>query len=253
MIDSAGASLGGLVDGMAERGFRSIWARSESEALSLMAIETPDLVIVPTVHVFRLVRRRSDVPVIVVGRSDSEVEATVALELGADDYVSHPYALREVAGRAQAVLRRTRRQADRLFLRVDDIVVDRQAHRVEVGDREVALTVKEFGILELLLENAGSVVTRRSFIDRLWGNESTARPSHLDSHIRRLRTKVEGGGAVSSRITTIRGLGYRYDPDPGPERPFERGAGPERPFERGAGPGAANGHGPPLPRDGSGP
>ena len=144
---------------------------------------------------------------------DSEVDIVVGLELGADDYVTKPYSSRELLARIRAVLRR------RIDLEVDDggivevgaVRMDVERHSVAVEGREVNMPLKEFELLELLLRNAGRVLTRGQLIDRVWGSDYFGDTKTLDVHIKRIRSKIEESPSEPTRLVTVRGLGYRFE------------------------------------------
>jgi two-component system response regulator RegX3 len=156
-------------------------------------------------------RGRGRVPIIMVGAHDSELEAVVGLELGADDYVTKPLRLREVVARVRARLRWAGGVDERPFasetLVVGPVRMDPARHEVTVGGRPVALPLKEFGILEVLLTYAGQVVTRATLLDRVWGSDYYGDGKTLDVHVARLRSKLAGG----RWIVTVRGVGYRFE------------------------------------------
>jgi two-component system response regulator RegX3 len=145
----------------------------------------------------------------------SEIDTVVGLEVGADDYVTKPYRLRELVARMRAVLRRAPRGEEDdgggEALQVGDVLLDPERHEVFVRGREVTLPLKEFELLELLLANAGRVLPRETLIDRVWGPHYVGDTKTLDVHIKRLRSKIEDNPSVPRRITTIRGLGYKYE------------------------------------------
>ena len=168
------------------------------------------------VDVCRELRRRSTVPIIMVTAKGSEIDTVVGLEVGADDYVTKPYRLRELVARMRAVLRRrsadvTATPSSGEVLEVGDVRLDPERHEVEVRGTQVRLPLKEFELLEILLANAGRVLPRETLIDRVWGADYVGDTKTLDVHIKRLRTKVEEDPSLPSRIVTIRGLGYKYD------------------------------------------
>ena len=218
-----------LAEGLEEAGFTTTHAGDGDAALAAFATgRIPDLVLLelllpdqPGLEVCRRLREQSDVPIVVVTSLDSELDVAVALEVGADAYLVKPVEIREVVARARALLARSRdgerRRTTPAVLRVGDVRLDRSAHTVWVGERRVDLTLKEFGVLRILLERAGRVVPRHALLQEVWGQvpgESTppqARAATLDAHMKRLRAKLEGGGAAASRITTFRKLGYRYE------------------------------------------
>jgi two-component system response regulator RegX3 len=156
------------------------------------------------------------VPIIMVTARSAEIDAVVGLEVGADDYVSKPFRLRELVARVRAALRRstdTEEPPDDIaeVLDVGDVRLDVGRHEVFVRDELVALPLKEFELLELLLANAGRVLTRDVLIDRIWGPNYFGDTKTLDVHVKRLRAKVEEDPSHPARIVTVRGVGYRYE------------------------------------------
>jgi two-component system response regulator RegX3 len=164
-------------------------------------------------EVFRALRTGSAVPVIMLTAKDGEVDKVVGLELGADDYVTKPYSARELVARIRAVLRR-RGEPDDLVpptLEAGPVRMDVDRHGVSVGGEPVAMPLKEFELLELLLRNAGRVLTRGQLIDRVWGSDYVGDTKTLDVHVKRLRAKIEPSPAEPKYLTTVRGLGYKLD------------------------------------------
>ena len=213
-----------LTVGLKREGFLVTVARDGLEALSLFDAVRPDLVLldvmlphVSGIDVCREIRSRSRAPIIMVTAKGAEIDTVVGLEVGADDYITKPYRLRELVARMRAVLRRAPRQEaaprDGTVLEVGDVRLDPDRHEVTVRGRQVALPLKEFDLLEVLLDNAGRVLTRDTLIDRIWGPHYVGDTKTLDVHIKRLRAKVEDDPSRPSRIVTIRGLGYRYEQD----------------------------------------
>ena len=212
-----------LVVGLKREGFRVKVARDGLEALDAFEAARPDLVLLDVmlpkmsgIDVCREIRSRSArVPIIMVTAKGSEIDTVVGLEVGADDYVTKPYRLRELVARMRAVLRRTPAEDPHAIngeaIEVGDVALDPLRHEVRVRGDEVALPLKEFELLELLLDNAGRVLTRETLIDRVWGPHYVGDTKTLDVHIKRLRTKIEDDPSAPTRITTIRGLGYRYE------------------------------------------
>jgi two-component system, OmpR family, response regulator RegX3 len=211
-----------LVVGLKREGFLVKVARDGAEAIALFDVVRPDLVLldvmlpkVSGIDVCRDIRRRSRVPIIMVTAKGSEIDTVVGLEVGADDYVSKPYRLRELVARMRAVLRRAPRDdaapVSAEALEVGDVVLDPERHEVFVRGALATLPLKEFELLELLLANAGRVLTRETLIDRVWGPNYYGDTKTLDVHIKRLRSKIEDNPSSPRRITTIRGLGYKYE------------------------------------------
>ena len=165
-------------------------------------------------EVCRALRSRSTVPVIMLTAKDSEVDKVVGLELGADDYVTKPYSARELVARIRAVLRR-HGEPDELVtatIEAGPVRLDVDRHVVSVGGEPVSMPLKEFELLELLLRNAGRVLTRGQLIDRVWGSDYVGDTKTLDVHVKRLRAKVEPDPGAPRHIVTVRGLGYKFEP-----------------------------------------
>ena len=166
------------------------------------------------VDVCRQLRQRSSVPVIMLTAKDSEIDKVVGLELGADDYVTKPYSSRELLARVRAVLRRGQESEDLspATLEAGPVRMDVDRHVVTVGGEHVALPLKEFELLELLLRNTGRVLTRHQLIDRVWGSDYVGDTKTLDVHVKRLRSKVESDPGAPRHLVTVRGLGYKFEP-----------------------------------------
>jgi two-component system response regulator RegX3 len=164
-------------------------------------------------EVCRELRTRSAVPVIMLTARDSEVDKVVGLELGADDYVTKPFSHRELVARIRAVLRRQSpaTEDDSAALEAGPVRMDVDRHLVTVGGTAVQLPLKEFDLLELLLRNAGRVLTRAQLIDRVWGSDYVGDTKTLDVHVKRLRTKIEPDPAPPQHLLTVRGLGYKLE------------------------------------------
>ncbi len=166
-------------------------------------------------EVCRQLRQRSQVPIIMVTARDSEIDKVVGLEIGADDYVTKPYSPRELVARVRAVLRRRNSEgaeANASTLAAGPVRMDVERHVVTVDGNPVQLPLKEFELLELLLRNAGRVLTRGQLIDRVWGADYVGDTKTLDVHIKRLRSKVEPEPSQPRFIVTVRGLGYKFEP-----------------------------------------
>lgn len=164
-------------------------------------------------EVCRTLRQRSTVPIIMVTAKDGEVDKVVGLELGADDYVTKPFSSRELVARIRAVLRRKGEPEDLLpsVLEVGPIRVDVDRHVVVVRGVTVAMPLKEFDLLEMLMRNAGRVLTRSQLIDRVWGSDYVGDTKTLDVHVKRLRAKIEEDPSQPRILQTVRGLGYKIE------------------------------------------
>jgi two-component system, OmpR family, response regulator RegX3 len=223
-----------LTVGLGHEGFVVHIARDGNGALRLFEAVHPDVVLldqmlpggVSGLDVCRSIRATSSVPIIMVTAKGTEIDTVVALEVGADDYVTKPFRMRELVARIRAVSRRSpggspRQSEDGTARREDgqiisgDVTVDADQRRVYVRGQEVKLRRKEFDLLALLVENAGRVLTRDVLIDRVWGSDYIGDTKTLDVHIKRLRTQVESNPAEPVLITTVRGVGYRFAPSPG--------------------------------------
>ncbi|RKS79979.1 two-component system response regulator RegX3 [Motilibacter peucedani] len=169
---------------------------------------------IPGTEVCRALRQRSSVPVIMLTAKDSEIDKVVGLELGADDYVTKPFSARELVARVRAVLRRggEPEEAAPVALEAGPVRMDVDRHVVTVGGASVQLPLKEFELLEMLLRNAGRVLTRMQLIDRVWGSDYVGDTKTLDVHVKRLRAKIEPDPGVPKHLVTVRGLGYKFEP-----------------------------------------
>jgi len=164
-------------------------------------------------EVCRSLRQKSNVAIIILTARDSEVDKVVGLELGADDYMTKPFSHRELLARIRAVLRRGAESEELLTptLEAGPVRLDVERHTVVVDGAPVALPLKEFDLLELLLRNSGRVLTRGQLIDRVWGADYVGDTKTLDVHIKRLRSKIEPDPANPKYLLTVRGLGYKFD------------------------------------------
>ncbi len=167
----------------------------------------------PGTEVCRALRQRSPVPIIMLTAKDAEIDKVVGLELGADDYVTKPYSARELVARIRAVLRRHNdsEDVDVPTLEVGPVRMDPDRHVVTVAGKVTAMPLKEFDLLELLLRNAGRVLTRGQLIDRVWGADYVGDTKTLDVHVKRLRAKLEPDPAQPKHLVTVRGLGYKFE------------------------------------------
>jgi two-component system response regulator RegX3 len=223
VVEDEPSFVDALVVGLQREGFRVEVAHDGDEALDKFSTVRPDLVLldimlprVSGIDVCRAIRARGNrMPIIMVTAKTSEIDTVVGLEVGADDYVTKPYRLRELVARMRAVLRRSpleERASEQLeVLNVGNLRLDSERHEVYIGDKEVVLPLKEFDLLELFMTNAGRVLTRDSLIDRIWGPHYGGDTKTLDVHVNRLRARIEDDPSHPRRITTIRGLGYKLE------------------------------------------
>lgn len=228
VVEDEEAFIDALTVGLNREGFRVEVARDGAEGLARFDEVKPDLVLldlmlprISGIDVCREIRNRSQVPIIMVTARSAEVDTVVGLEVGADDYVTKPYRMRELVARMRAVLRRTAPRvegaasddgdeaADAIV--VADVSIDPSRHEVVIRDEPVQLPLKEFELLLFLMENAGLVLSRDVLIDRVWGHDYVGDTKTLDVHIKRLRAKVELEPSNPTRIVTIRGLGYKFE------------------------------------------
>lgn len=168
----------------------------------------------PGTEVARQIRVNAQTPIIMLTAKDSEVDIVVGLELGADDYITKPYSSRELLARMRAVLRRydsVEAELDEHLLESERVTVDLDRHAVSVDGSEISMPLKEFELLEVLMRNAGRVLTRGQLIDRVWGSDYFGDTKTLDVHIKRIRSRIEENPAQPVLLVTVRGLGYRFE------------------------------------------
>lgn len=185
--------------------------RADPPALVILDLMLPE---VSGLDLCRMMRAESDVPIIMVTAKDSEADKVTGLELGADDYVTKPFSMRELVSRVRANLRRTKPQA--VAEPVDEVIsggsvrMDVGRHEVSVRGESVALTPKEFELLETFLRRRGRLLTREFLIDEVWGSDYFGDTRTLDVHVKRLRRKLEDDPHHPRHLLTVRGLGYKF-------------------------------------------
>ncbi|MFP4148418.1 MAG: winged helix-turn-helix domain-containing protein [Nitriliruptoraceae bacterium] len=210
----------GLAITLEAEGFQVAWVKDGLDAIPAWERIRPDLVILDLMlpgmsgtEICRVLRSRSDVPIIMLTAREAEVDRVVGLELGADDYVTKPFSTRELLARIKAILRRApmvEPMAEEGPVEASGVRVDRVRHEVQVDGQVVDLPPKEFDLLAFLVEHAGRVLTRGQLIDEVWGSDYVGDTKTLDVHIRRLRTRIERDPHAPERIQTVRGVGYRF-------------------------------------------
>jgi two-component system OmpR family response regulator len=200
-------------------GFAVNVARDGESGLSLARTEKPDLIILDLMlpgmdglAVCRAVRRETKTPIIMLTAKAEEADRVVGLELGADDYVTKPFSVRELMARVKAVLRRAADAAepDEEQLTSGDLVMNLAEHTVTLGGNAVNLSPKEFDLLAALLRHRGRVLSRDVLLERVWGEETYIDTHTVDVHIRWLREKIETNPSKPERIVTVRGVGYKF-------------------------------------------
>lgn len=211
-----------LVYLLEKEGYEVLEAVDGNDAVAVFAEKGADLVLLDLMlpgingnEVCRIIRQTSSVPIIMLTAKDSEIDKVVGLEIGADDYVTKPYSTRELLARMKAVLRRQAEPASVVvaegILEAGSVRMDVERHIVTVNGNKVAMPLKEFELLELLLENVNRVLTRGQIIDRVWGSNYFGDTKTLDVHIKRIRSKIEEDPARPVHILTVRGLGYKFE------------------------------------------
>ncbi|HWB72732.1 MAG TPA: response regulator transcription factor [Egibacteraceae bacterium] len=220
VVEDEPSLVDALEFGLAAEGFEVVAAPGGEESLRVFERERPDLVLLDLMlpgmsgtEICKRLRADSAVPIIMLTARDTEVDKVVGLELGADDYVTKPFSMRELAARVRAVLRRggdREAQDPDTPIEVHGVRIDAGRHEVLVRGQRVDLPPKEFALLELLVLNAGRVLTREVIVDRIWGSDYVGDTKTLDVHIRRLRSRIERDPHAPRLILTVRGIGYKF-------------------------------------------
>jgi two-component system response regulator RegX3 len=222
VVDDEQSYRDALAVALQREGFLVETAADGPEAIERFDASRPALVLLDVmlpkisgIDVCKELRTRSKVPIIMVTARNSEIDAVVGLEVGADDYVTKPFRLRELIARVRAALRRIPAQEQEIdsddVIEEGDVRLDPVRHEVYVRGVAVAFPLKEFELLEILMTNAGRVLTRDVLIDRIWGPNYFGDTKTLDVHVKRLRSKIEIDPANPKCIVTVRGVGYRYE------------------------------------------
>lgn len=200
-------------------GFRVETASDGEEALNKVKANTPDLIILDIMlpkfdgwTVCREVKKTSNVPIIMLSARTEEFDRVLGLELGADDYIPKPFSPREMVARVRAVLRRTSAspEATGRVITYRDLTIDRDANRVVIRDKEVAMTPREFELLWFLACHPGRVYSREQLLEEVWGYEYLGDGRTVDTHIKRLREKLHADGETTY-IKTVWGRGYKFE------------------------------------------
>ena len=223
VVEDEEAYADALTIGLAREGFTVLWARDGQEGVELFQKNDVDVILLDLMlpkmsgfDVCRSIRATSDVPIIVVSAKGEEIDAVVMLEMGADDYVTKPYRLRELVARIRAVQRRRDAgssaavEAAQVF-EVGPVRLEIETRRCFLRGDEIKLRKKEFALLQLLIEHAGRVMTRDVLIEQVWGADYFGDTKTLDVHVKRLRSKIEADPANPVHLVTVRGLGYKLE------------------------------------------
>lgn len=223
VVDDERAIVESLEYALERDGYKVLRAFDGAEALKIFRSQKPDLIILDLMlpimsgeEVCRLVRKESSVPIIMLTAKDSEIDRVVGLEIGADDYVTKPFSIRELVARVRALFRRTSgesppHQERKESFSVGPFVVDGERHEIRYHEEALQLPLKEFMLLELLLRNSGRVLTREIILEQIWGPNFYGDNKTVDVHIRRLRKKIEPDSVTPRFIKTVRGVGYRFE------------------------------------------
>lgn len=210
----------GLQYMLSREGFEVVLASDGAQGMAEFDKSAPDLVLLdwmlpemPGIEVCKYIRTKSSVPVIMLTAKDTEVDKVVGLELGADDYVTKPFSTPELLARIRAVLRRggDLEIPNASVIENGPIRIDVDRHTISVNGEPVSMPLKEFELLEYLIRNSGRVLTRGQLMDRVWGSNYHGDGKTLDVHIKRIRSKIEPDPASPIYLTTVRGLGYRFE------------------------------------------
>ena len=217
VVDDESSYRDALSSGLSNEGFSVVLAADGATAVEEFHRWSPDLILLDVmlpdrsgIDICRELREESNVPIIMVSARSSEVDIVLGLELGASDYVAKPYRFRELLARIRAVLRRgaAAPQSEEI-LEVKDLHLDESRREAFLGEKPLDLSRKEFDLLWLLMCHAGSVVTREACIDALWWDQDLADTRTLDTHVKRLRRKIEADPANPRLLLTVRGIGFR--------------------------------------------
>jgi phosphate regulon transcriptional regulator PhoB len=219
VVDDEQPLLDVLQYSLQREGFEVITATDSEEALQRFDEHQPDLVILDVMlptrsgfEVCQILRRRSSVPIIMLTAKGAETDRVVGLEIGADDYVTKPFSMRELIARVKSVMRRASSTTPTggTVLRAGDLTLDVERHEARLGDTLLSLSPKEFDLLRFLMEHPGQVFSRQTLLDRVWGEEKYIEERTVDVHIHWLREKIEADPRKPVYLLTVRGVGYKF-------------------------------------------
>ena len=220
VIDDEAPILESIAYNLRREGYEVLTAEDAAEGMELARRESPDLILLDVMlpsgsgfDMCRILRAESRVPIILLTARAEETDRVLGLELGADDYVTKPFSMRELMARVKSVLRRGRPDAPAALdqpLRIAELAIDSVKHEATVRGSEVNLTPKEFDLLRFFAENPNRVFTRETLLDRVWGADAYVGEKTVDVHVRWLREKIEVDPASPRLIVTVRGVGYKF-------------------------------------------
>jgi phosphate regulon transcriptional regulator PhoB len=219
VVDDEQPLLDALQYALQREGFEVVTATDSEDALRLFHEQNPELVVLDVMlptrsgfEVCQILRKRSNVPIIMLTAKGAETDRVVGLEIGADDYVTKPFSMRELMARIKSVMRRTKTPASVAgnVLKADELSLDVVRHEVRLGDTPLSLSPKEFDLLRFLMEHPGQVFSRQTLLDRVWGEERYIEERTVDVHIHWLREKIESDPRKPKYLLTVRGVGYKF-------------------------------------------
>jgi phosphate regulon transcriptional regulator PhoB len=219
VVDDEQPLLDALQYALQREGFEVVTATDSEDALRLFHEQNPELVVLDVMlptrsgfEVCQILRKRSNVPIIMLTAKGAETDRVVGLEIGADDYVTKPFSMRELMARIKSVMRRMKTPAlvAGNVLKADELSLDVDRHEVRLGDTPLSLSPKEFDLLRFLMEHPGQVFSRQTLLDRVWGEERYIEERTVDVHIHWLREKIESDPRKPKYLLTVRGVGYKF-------------------------------------------
>ena len=219
VVDDENPIVEAVAYNLRKEGFQALTASDAEQCLEMARAEKPDLIILDVMlpsasgfDVCRMLRKQNDVPIIMLTARAEETDRIVGLELGADDYITKPFSMRELMARVKTVLRRTHTGAisTESIVKVGNLTVDPNRYEVTLGDKRIELSPKEFDLLRFMATHPGQVFSRQSLLDRVWGADAYVEDRTVDVHIRWLREKIEVNASRPERLLTVRGVGYKF-------------------------------------------
>ena len=219
VVDDENPIVEAVAYNLRKEGFQTLTASDAEQCLDIARAEKPDLIILDVMlpsasgfDVCRMLRKQNDVPIIMLTARAEETDRVVGLELGADDYITKPFSMRELMARVKSVLRRTHTGAvaTDAIVSVGNLTVDPNRYEVTLGDKRIELSPKEFDLLRFMATHPGQVFSRQALLDRVWGADAYVEDRTVDVHIRWLREKIEVEASRPERLLTVRGVGYKF-------------------------------------------